>query len=265
MGLDLPSQVIATIDLGVRIFNKSTIVSCFGNRKSSELIQRSTDAYDSRFESANQRYARSKSLPGQWHPEKSPKDPQNACTCLLDRQSALFSATNTSQPSKRYKYFRLYGVAGTTNFGGIAEATFNLTNTNRPSTFPKLNCSNDIDGDGITNHLDLDSDGDGCTDAKESFVSGTLTTGDVTNRNNGSNTTTSGVTNAIVVGDYGANGFADGYNKSAQDVIISSFLAAYTGKKASSSSLNSLPKIPLPNWRITYGGLSKIPLVLLLN
>ena len=58
-----------------------------------------------------------------------------------------------------------------------------------------------------------------------------------------------------------ANGFADGYNKSAQDVIISSFLAAYTGKKASSSSLNSLPKIPLPNWRITYGGLSKIPFI----
>lgn len=57
------------------------------------------------------------------------------------------------------------------------------------------------------------------------------------------------------------NGFADGYDKSSQDVIISSFLAAYTGKKANSSSLNSLPKIPLPNWRITYGGLSKIPFI----
>ncbi|WP_432711900.1 cell surface protein SprA [Pedobacter sp.] len=54
------------------------------------------------------------------------------------------------------------------------------------------------------------------------------------------------------------NGFADGYQKEAQDVVIAAFLAAYTGKDASSSSLNSLPKIPLPNWRINYGGLSRL-------
>ena len=58
-----------------------------------------------------------------------------------------------------------------------------------------------------------------------------------------------------------SNGFADGYDKSAQDVVVSSFIAAYMGKDASSSSLSSLPKIPLPNWRLTYGGLSKIPFV----
>jgi cell surface protein SprA len=57
------------------------------------------------------------------------------------------------------------------------------------------------------------------------------------------------------------NGFADGYDKQAQDVIISSFIAAYMGKDANSSSLNSMPKIPLPNWRITYGGLNRIPLL----
>ncbi|RZK52088.1 MAG: cell surface protein SprA, partial [Pedobacter sp.] len=56
-------------------------------------------------------------------------------------------------------------------------------------------------------------------------------------------------------------GFADGYDKSSQDVVISSFIAAYTGKDAGSTSLNSLPKIPLPNWRLTYGGLSKIPFI----
>jgi cell surface protein SprA len=55
-----------------------------------------------------------------------------------------------------------------------------------------------------------------------------------------------------------SNGFADGYDQNAQDVIISSFIAAYTGKDAGTVRLNSLPKIPLPNWRITYGGLSKI-------
>ncbi|WP_461789390.1 T9SS outer membrane translocon Sov/SprA [Pedobacter sp.] len=53
------------------------------------------------------------------------------------------------------------------------------------------------------------------------------------------------------------NGFAQGYDKSSQDVVVLSFLSAYTGKDASSVSLNSLPKIPLPNWRITYSGLTK--------
>lgn len=54
------------------------------------------------------------------------------------------------------------------------------------------------------------------------------------------------------------NGFADGYNKDAQDVVVSAFLAAYKGKDANSASLSSMPKIPLPNWRVSYGGLTKI-------
>jgi cell surface protein SprA len=54
-----------------------------------------------------------------------------------------------------------------------------------------------------------------------------------------------------------SNGYADGYDKTSQDVLVLAFLAAYTGKDASSSSLNSLPKIPLPNWRLTYSGLTK--------
>ncbi len=53
--------------------------------------------------------------------------------------------------------------------------------------------------------------------------------------------------------------YADGYDKNSQDVIISSFIAAYMGKDANSSNLRTLPKIPLPNWRIAYSGLTKIP------
>ena len=53
-------------------------------------------------------------------------------------------------------------------------------------------------------------------------------------------------------------GYADGYDKNSQDVIVSAFLAAYTGKSASTISLNSLPKIPLPNWRLNYRGLTRI-------
>ena len=55
-----------------------------------------------------------------------------------------------------------------------------------------------------------------------------------------------------------AGGYADGYNRSSQDVVIAAFMAAYTGKDASSVSLNSFPKIPLPNWRLNYDGLTRL-------
>ena len=58
-----------------------------------------------------------------------------------------------------------------------------------------------------------------------------------------------------------ANGFADGYDRNAQDVIVGAFLAAYSGKDASSISLRSFPKIPLPNWRVNYGGLSRFEFI----
>ncbi|RZK45585.1 MAG: cell surface protein SprA, partial [Pedobacter sp.] len=53
-------------------------------------------------------------------------------------------------------------------------------------------------------------------------------------------------------------GFADGYDRSSQDVLIPAFIAAYSGKNATTASLRSMPKIPLPNWRINYTGLTKI-------
>ncbi|PST84647.1 cell surface protein SprA [Pedobacter yulinensis] len=56
-----------------------------------------------------------------------------------------------------------------------------------------------------------------------------------------------------------SGGFADGYGQNAQDVVVGAFLAAYTGADPGSSRLNAFPKIPLPNWSLTYGGLSKIP------
>ena len=52
-----------------------------------------------------------------------------------------------------------------------------------------------------------------------------------------------------------------GYGPTSQDVIIPSFLAAYTGKDAIRVSLKKFPVIPLPNWRITYDGLTKIKFV----
>lgn len=55
------------------------------------------------------------------------------------------------------------------------------------------------------------------------------------------------------------NGFSDGYSANAQDVLVPAFLAAYSGKDANSISTSGFPKIPIPNWQITYNGLSKIP------
>lgn len=56
-------------------------------------------------------------------------------------------------------------------------------------------------------------------------------------------------------------GFPDGYGQTAQEVLIPAFLAAYAGKTSESVSLNPIPEIPMPNWRITYDGLAKIKLV----
>ncbi len=53
-------------------------------------------------------------------------------------------------------------------------------------------------------------------------------------------------------------GYPVGYGKSSQYVLLPSFLAAYSGKSPDNVSLDPFPKIPLPNWRISYSGLSKI-------
>ncbi len=52
-----------------------------------------------------------------------------------------------------------------------------------------------------------------------------------------------------------------GYGATSQDVLIPAFLAAYSGGKPSNSKLTAFPSIPLPNWRITYDGLLKIPYI----
>ena len=50
------------------------------------------------------------------------------------------------------------------------------------------------------------------------------------------------------------------YNNRSQDVLISSFLAAYTGdRKITDRDRRTHPRFPLPNWKATYSGLSKIP------
>jgi len=49
------------------------------------------------------------------------------------------------------------------------------------------------------------------------------------------------------------------YNLNSQDVLIPAFLAAYTDKDPNKIALTSFPKWPLPNWRVDFAGLGKIP------
>ena len=58
-----------------------------------------------------------------------------------------------------------------------------------------------------------------------------------------------------------AQAFADGYGKNQQDVVVNAFLATYLGMDPGSSKMKTFPRIPLPNWRINYNGLSKLPLL----
>lgn len=56
-------------------------------------------------------------------------------------------------------------------------------------------------------------------------------------------------------------GNGPGISKNSADVLVPAFLAAYTGRDVSSVSLNPFPSLSalLPNWRITYDGLTSLP------
>ena len=58
-----------------------------------------------------------------------------------------------------------------------------------------------------------------------------------------------------IAGDY----FPKGYGASSPDVLMYAFIAAYTGQDAEKINLNPFPVIPLPNWNLTYNGLTNIP------
>ncbi len=49
------------------------------------------------------------------------------------------------------------------------------------------------------------------------------------------------------------------YDQNSQDVLIPAFLSAYSGENANSINLRPFPTIPIPNWRVDFAGLSKIP------
>lgn len=55
-----------------------------------------------------------------------------------------------------------------------------------------------------------------------------------------------------------STGFPVGYGPTQQDVILYSFMSAYTGRSPNSYLLETMPTIPQLNWRITYNGLARM-------
>ena len=55
--------------------------------------------------------------------------------------------------------------------------------------------------------------------------------------------------------------FPKGYGSSSMEVLLYSFLSAYSGQDASKIKLTPFQKIPFPNWSVSYNGLSNIPAV----
>jgi cell surface protein SprA len=53
-------------------------------------------------------------------------------------------------------------------------------------------------------------------------------------------------------------GYPNGYGSTDQEVLTTAFMAAYANRDPGKIGLSAFPKIPLPNWRITYDGLTKI-------
>ena len=79
-----------------------------------------------------------------------------------------------------------------------------------------------------------------------------------------------GAQNPYSGGQQTPDGYAKGYGKYAQDVLIPAFIAAYSGKSPDAIALvkEDNPNIkfnpfsgylPKPNWRLTYNGLTRIP------
>lgn len=59
----------------------------------------------------------------------------------------------------------------------------------------------------------------------------------------------------------GPDGFPDGYGSLSQEVLIPAFFAAYGGKRPDRVFLGNFPLIPLPNWRVIYDGIGRLPIL----
>ena len=64
--------------------------------------------------------------------------------------------------------------------------------------------------------------------------------------------------NILFQDKFDEEGFPFGYGKNHQEVLVNSFLSAYTGSNVNNVDLDPMKKMALPNWNVKYSGFSKI-------
>ncbi|MGN6495563.1 MAG: T9SS type A sorting domain-containing protein, partial [Agriterribacter sp.] len=157
----------------------------------------------------------------------------------LNTTTGTTKTFTVNQNAAQYRYYQVRGTAGNsatiTNYevrGILNASTYNA------SAHPKNTCTTDTDNDGIINTADLDSDGDGCSDAVEAKVakrSGgpVMQPGGLKNGSNGNVTSEKNTSKAVVSGPYGNNGFANSVETSDESGMYNS---TYTYAKATDGS-----------------------------
>jgi hypothetical protein len=141
--------------------------------------------------------------------------------------TGTITISNTLATSSKFKYFRIFGVAGSSSYGGVFEARFNLPATTIASANPKPTCTTDTDSDSQLNHNDLDSDGDGCPDAVEARTTFIATSGVASNAK---------LTTSVIPGPYDGNGFANGLETTAESGI---YKGIYAYNFATNATINA--------------------------
>jgi len=113
--------------------------------------------------------------------------------------NAIETFTNSLHPTVKYIKYRVLGIndtAAANNSTGYArvQEIYLVLNNYIPSEYPKPTCTNDPDGDGVPNHRDLDSDGDGCSDSVEAGNT-VFTNNNTTTFNTGADANNNGLLN----------------------------------------------------------------------
>lgn len=67
------------------------------------------------------------------------------------------------------------------------------------------------------------------------------------------------ITNRQIIEQRLLNNTGRSYDLNHQDILIPAFIAAYSGNSAKEVSLRTFPTTPLPNWRLDFTGLGKLP------
>ena len=154
----------------------------------------------------------------------------NAATVTMSNGGVIVTNGNrypVTTNAAAYRYYRLWSTNTNAPLAGTLSEVFFDVNTNsyQASFFPRTNCATDTDGDGTVNYLDLDSDGDGCSDAYESGA------------------TNSPIHNFAFTNAVGSNGLVNLLETSVDSGVIT-YVSTYAD--ATNASVKTCPPAPVP-------------------